>query len=139
MDDDAIADLFSGFGAVRVRRMFGGRGLYAEGVMFALEAGGVLYLKADAALADALAARGAEPFSYDTRTGRHTITSYWRVPEAALDDLDDLAALARQALGVALAAAGTTKRKRGGAGTAAGGGAAKTRARKVPSGKAPAG
>jgi DNA transformation protein len=36
---DFIRDLFAEFGAVEVRRMFGGAGIYADGVMFALVVG----------------------------------------------------------------------------------------------------
>ncbi len=48
MDPEYIRELFADFGAVQIRRMFGGAGLYAEGVMFALVTGGLIYLKADA-------------------------------------------------------------------------------------------
>jgi DNA transformation protein len=47
MDPEFIRELFAGFGVVTVRRMFGGTGLYAEGVMFGLVSGGQIYLKAD--------------------------------------------------------------------------------------------
>ena len=47
MDAEAIRDLFAALGPVRTRRMFGGQGIYAGELMFALEAGGELYLKAD--------------------------------------------------------------------------------------------
>ena len=47
MDADAIRDLFQGLGEVRIRRMFGGQGVFSDELMFALEAGGELYLKAD--------------------------------------------------------------------------------------------
>ena len=40
MDPDDIRELFAGFGAVQVRRMFGGAGLFADGVMFGLVSGG---------------------------------------------------------------------------------------------------
>ena len=33
MDHDAISDLFSGLGPVSIRRMFGGKGIYFEGVI----------------------------------------------------------------------------------------------------------
>lgn len=106
MEPETIADLFSAFGPVRLRRMFGGAGLYAEGLMFALEADGLLYLKADVAFAADLAARGSAPFSYVAKTGPRTMGSFWRVPEAALDDAEDLAALAHRALAAARVAAG---------------------------------
>ncbi|MDQ0504628.1 TfoX/Sxy family protein [Xanthobacter agilis] len=105
MEPETIADLFSAFGPVRLRRMFGGAGLYADGLMFALEADGVLYLKADAALAGDLAGRGSAPFRYVAKTGPRTMASFWQVPDAALDDGEELAALARRALAAARAAA----------------------------------
>ncbi len=36
MDRDRIAEMFAAFGRVDVRRMFGGAGIYADGIMFAL-------------------------------------------------------------------------------------------------------
>jgi DNA transformation protein len=38
MESDDIIDLFAAFGRVNVRRMFGGFGIYADGIMFALAA-----------------------------------------------------------------------------------------------------
>ena len=104
MDGDAIADLFAAFGPVAVRRMFGGAGLYADGLMFALWAGETFYLKADAALAEDLKGRGSVPFSYEAKGVVRTMSGFWSVPEEALDDADDLASLARRALFVAHAA-----------------------------------
>lgn len=104
MDEDAIADLFAAFGPVAVRRMFGGAGLYADGLMFALWAGDAFYLKADAALAEDLKGRGSVPFSYVAKGVTRTMGGFWSVPEEALDDAEDLAALARRALFVAHAA-----------------------------------
>lgn len=104
MDEDAIADLFAAFGPVAVRRMFGGAGLYADGLMFALWAGDIFYLKADAALAEDLKGRGSVPFSYVAKGVTRTMGGFWSVPEEALDDAEDLAALARRALFVAHAA-----------------------------------
>lgn len=101
MDREYLADLFAAFGTVGVRRMFGGHGIYRDGAMFALEAGGALYLKADADFGRELEARGSEPFSYVASNGQRTVMSYWRVPEAAMDDPEDLAALSRRALEIA--------------------------------------
>lgn len=101
MDPEEIEDLFAAFGRVRVRRMFGGSGIYADGLMFALESGGALYLKADEAFGVMLERRGSAPFSYEARGQRRTIASFWRVPEEALDDGEELASLSRRALEVA--------------------------------------
>ncbi|MFG1351494.1 TfoX/Sxy family protein [Xanthobacter autotrophicus] len=115
MDEDTIADLFSAFGDVRTRRMFGGRGLYADGLMFAIEVSGTLYLKADADHAALLESRGSYPFSYLANGTVRTMTGFWSVPEAALDDGDDLAALARRSLALARAAAALKPVKKAGA------------------------
>ena len=104
MDQDRVDELFAAFGPVRIKRMFGGHGLYADGLMFALETRGVLYLKCGPSNEAAFEAEGLEPFGYDTKTGRHVLTSYRRAPEAALDDPDEMATWARGALLAAKAA-----------------------------------
>ena len=62
-------DLFSGMGPVEARRMFGGAGLYAGGLMFALVDEGRIYLKTDAAMQADLAAAGASAWIYTERRG----------------------------------------------------------------------
>lgn len=104
MDAEAIREVFQAFGPVGIRRMFGGQGIYRDGVMFALEGGGELYLKADDESAAHLRELGSRPFSYRTKDGRTTIMSFWLMPESALDDPDEAADLARTALGAALRA-----------------------------------
>ena len=49
-------------GPIASKRMFGGVGLYAGDLFFALIAGDVLYLKADEATRDAREKAGARPF-----------------------------------------------------------------------------
>lgn len=112
MDADEIADLFAAFAEVKVRRMFGGSGLYAEGLMFAIEVDGIIYLKADPAFAAALEPRGSSPFSYEAQGAVRTMRGFWSVPEAALDDADELATLARHALMLAQVAAEAHPAKR---------------------------
>jgi DNA transformation protein and related proteins len=101
MTRDDIAELFSSFGAVDVRSMFGGVGIYAEGVMFALRHDGVLYLKADLFSRAAFEHEGEAAFSYTTKNGKRAVMSYWRVPARLYDDPDELARWARTALDVA--------------------------------------
>lgn len=110
MDETFIHDLFALFGAVHTRRMFSGLGIYRDGVMFALMAGGELYLKADAETAERFRAAGSQPFVYDRR-GRAVEISYWRLPETALDDAEELRAWARLAYAAALRARGAGKRR----------------------------
>ena len=112
MDPDSIRDLFAALGPVRVRKMFGGQGVYRDGLMFALEAQGELFLKADDRTASAFAAAGSRQFTY-TRDGRATAMGYWRLPDDALDDPDEAARWGRLALDAARrAAAGKAKAAR---------------------------
>ncbi|WP_412067883.1 TfoX/Sxy family protein [Rubrivirga sp. IMCC43871] len=76
--------------------MFGGHGLFAEGIMFGMvTSDGALALKADDTTRERIETEGAE------RTGK---MPYWRVPASVMDDDDALLAWAREALGVARAA-----------------------------------
>lgn len=98
MDPESIRDVFQALGAVQTRRMFGGQGIYRDGVMFALEAGGELYLKADGETHAVFGSMGSRPFSYAAKDGRTATMNYWLMPESALDDPDEAAELARLAL-----------------------------------------
>jgi DNA transformation protein len=98
MDAEAIVDLFSGLGPVEIRRMFGGKGIYHRGVIIAVEMRGDLLIKGDAALAPELEAAGCRQWVYAHRqSGRPVPMPYWTMPEAALDDPDEMAGWARKA------------------------------------------
>ena len=96
-------DLLGAVGRVVPRRMFGGYGLYCDGVMFALIADDVLYLKADEANRPELERAGSEPFTYEAK-GRRTIMAYWRAPDDAIESREVAAPWARSALAAALRA-----------------------------------
>ncbi|QFU16370.1 TfoX/Sxy family protein [Microvirga thermotolerans] len=104
MDADAIRDVFRGLGPIRIRRMFGGHGIYRGDAMFALEAGGELYLKADARTAPVFEALNSRPFAYASRNGRTTVMSYWLMPESAIEDEAEAQRLGALALEAALRA-----------------------------------
>jgi DNA transformation protein len=100
MDREGLEELFAPFGAVAVRRMFSGHGVYADGLCFALEIDGEVYLKTDAESEPEFADAGSAPFVYESR-GRATAMSYWRLVAAAYDDEDEL----KRWAGLGLAAA----------------------------------
>jgi DNA transformation protein len=108
MDPEAIREIFREFGEIRFRKMFGGLGIYRGELMFALEAGGELYLKADADTLALFRDLGSRPFTYMGRSGKPMTMSYWQLPESALDDPDEAAHLAGLAVGAA-ARAGAKK------------------------------
>ncbi len=45
MDAEGLKALFEPFGPVTIRRMFGGSGIYAEGLCFAIELKGEVFIK----------------------------------------------------------------------------------------------
>jgi len=87
--------------------MFGGAGLYADGVMFAIIADEQFFMKADPALAAEYAAAGSEAFVYDTKNGPRRLGGLWRLPDGALDDPDAALEWARKSLAAARAAKNT--------------------------------
>lgn len=102
---DFACELLAGLEPVGARRMFSGAGLYAEGMMFALVADDVIYLKADPALAAALETEGCGPFVYDRgKSGKPHQMTYRRLPDAELDDPEMAECWGRRALDVARAA-----------------------------------
>lgn len=111
MDDGFIRDLFSSFRPVKVRRMFGGAGVYADDVMFALIAYDVIYLKAGESNEADFIAEDLPPFIYEASDGKRTTMSYRRMPDRLYDDPDELAQWAARALQVALSKAGQKKIK----------------------------
>ena len=96
-----MLDLLSPLGAVRARAMFGGWGVYHDDQMFALIADEELYFKADSQSQERFAAAGSAPFLYEGR-GKTVQMSYWRCPEAAMDDPEGFLAFARLGLDAAL-------------------------------------
>lgn len=102
MAPDDIVELFSAFGPVAVRRMFGGAGIYADGTMFALVADGVIYLKAGDSNLAMFEREGLEPFSYSKDRHAQVVMSYRRMPGRLYDDPDELATWAHAALAAAL-------------------------------------
>lgn len=90
-------------GPVAVRRMFGGAGIFYDGMMFALVANDTLYFKADAENEHHFEDLGLTRFSYEAKGQRREL-SYRRAPEDVLDDSDAMIEWARIAIAAALRA-----------------------------------
>ena len=100
-----LRELLAPVGAISVRRMFGGAGIYCDGLMFGLVADDTLYFKADDRNRPAFEAESMSPFAYEKKGGQVAIMSFWRAPERLLDEPDELAGWAREALAAAHRAA----------------------------------
>jgi len=107
---DFIKDQLAAFGPVSIRNMFGGAGVYADGVMFAILADDTLYLKADDISARAFKAEGMTPFTYTPEGKAPVAMSYWEVPPRLLEEPEELAIWAHQAHGIARAGKATRAR-----------------------------
>ena len=99
-DEDSLRELFSAFGPIAVRRMFSGKGVYSDGVHFALSIGGTVYLRADEEIVPMFQAEGSKPFTY-TAKGREIVVNYWSVSERCYDEPEELVPFARAALNAA--------------------------------------
>ena len=105
-----IVDLLCSIGPVHAKRMFGGYGIYLEGLMFGLIADGVLYLKADEETEKKFKAKGLEAFAYNKK-GKEYKMSYYQAPEEALEDSEEMNLWGNKAYGAALRAAAKKRRK----------------------------
>ena len=100
---DYLHEVFESLGPITARRMFGGYGIYHDGVMFCLYAAGRLYLKTDAQNLPQFVAERCEPFTFSQR-GKPVKLSYWSAPDVIMDDRDQARIWARSALDAALRA-----------------------------------
>jgi DNA transformation protein len=105
-------ELLAPLGPTRARAMFGGVGLYVDGLFIALIADGRLYLKAGAGHEPAFAAAGCAPFTYAMADGRVMTLGYRAAPEEALEAPEAMRPWARRAMEAALVAANAKPKKR---------------------------
>lgn len=113
-----VVEMLRAFGPVEARSMFGGWGLYHEGLFFALVGADTLYFKVDDENRAHFEAAGLQPFVYGSRDGNYTM-SYFQAPEEALESPPVMALWARLGYGAALRAASKKKPSRRAAGKSA--------------------
>ncbi len=86
---DHVLELLKDFDSVSARRMFGGYGIFREGLMFALIADGELYVKADDANREQFTKSELPQFAYN-KAGKTVMMSYYALPESALEDVNEM-------------------------------------------------
>jgi DNA transformation protein len=106
-----IVDLLQFIGPVESRSMFGGFGMFLEGLMFGLVAGNELYLKVDTQNLQDYEDLGLQAFSFE-KNGRQIKMSYYQAPEEAMEDAELLSDWASNAYGAAMRAAAKKGGKR---------------------------
>jgi len=98
---DYVMELLGPFGTVRTRRMFGGYGVYLDGLMFAIVSGDALYLKADPMNRIEFEQAGCEIFGY-ARKGKRATLGFFRAPDDAMESAELMLPWARTAYAAAL-------------------------------------
>lgn len=98
---DYLKEIFADFGEINVRRMFGGHGVFYDGLMIALVADDELYLKADAISAPKFEAQQLAQFTYQ-KGDKSVYMFFYQAPGEALDNADEMREWAQAAYEAAL-------------------------------------
>lgn len=105
MDPEDIQDLFRSVGPVDIRRMFGGKGIYVDGRIIAVELRDELMLKGDAESGPLYETAGGRHWRYThKKTGKAVAMPYWTIPESAFDDPDEAEKWVKIAVGASIRA-----------------------------------
>jgi DNA transformation protein len=107
-----LADLLAPLGNITHGRFFGGHGLKANGVQFAMIIKDTLYFRTDESLAANLKRTGSRPFSYKTKLRTVTVKKYYSIQDESLDEPDQILEWARLSLAAATQAAKAKKPKK---------------------------
>jgi len=92
---DFVLDQLHDLPGLTCRSMFGGYGLYVQGVFFAILYDGRAYFRTDATSRAEYLTRGMEVFRPNDK---QTLKNYYEVPAEILEDAETLCAWARAAL-----------------------------------------
>ena len=98
-----LMELLEPLGGVEVKAMFGGFGIYKNGLMLGLVSNDTLYFKVDDKDRPDYEARGLGPFKYK-RQGKEYAMSYYQAPHDAMDNAEDLSQWAQKAYEAAVRA-----------------------------------
>jgi DNA transformation protein len=82
-----VEELLEPLSGTAIRRMFGGYGVFRDGIMFGILDDGVLYLRVDETTQPRFEAERSEPFVYESM-GRSVTMPYWRVPDWLFEEAD---------------------------------------------------
>ena len=100
---DFLHEVFEDLGPIQAKRMFGGYGVYHDGLMFGLVVANQLYLKVDDENRHYFEAQKLGPFVFAMK-GKPVQLSYHLAPEAIMDERELAALWARRSWDAALRA-----------------------------------
>jgi DNA transformation protein len=107
---DFVLEQLRGLRGVTVRRMFGGAGLYKDGLIFAVLDDDQLFFKVDDGTRPKYQKAGSRPFQ--PMPGEAPSKGYFEVPAAVLEDAADAVEWAREAVGVSKSKAKKSPKKK---------------------------
>jgi DNA transformation protein len=96
-----LHEVFESFGPIQAKRMFGGYGIYHDGLMFGLVVANQLYLKVDDENRHFFEAQKLGPFVYAMK-GKSVKLSYHLAPDAIMDERELAALWGRQSWDAAM-------------------------------------
>jgi DNA transformation protein and related proteins len=94
---DYLVDQLAPLGDARGRCMFGGYGVYLDGLIIGIIAFDSFYLKVDGDNRADFEGAGSSPFTYDGKD-KPIVRSYWECPAEVMEDPDRLRAWALKSL-----------------------------------------
>lgn len=109
---ELVIEQLAPFGRPQIRAMFGGFGVYRDGLIFAIIVDDTLYFKADPLSRKEFEARGQTPFTYAVR-GRSVAMQYYEAPAEVFEGPEAMRVWAEKAYGAALRARQAKSRKTG--------------------------
>ena len=86
-------DLLGSVRGITSRPIFGGWGIYKEGIIFGIIVESELYFKVIAENRREFEKIGSHPFAYDRGDGKQITMSYWLVPEEVMENKEAFAGL----------------------------------------------
>lgn len=104
---DYLTEVLTPLGSVRSKRMFGGIGIYIDDLFCAIVIDDCLYFKGDDINEAEFSAKKCMPFSYEKNGVVYSI-KYYRVPDEAMDDNEEMLHWARLGIAAALRKAKTS-------------------------------
>jgi len=96
-----LLEMLEGFDAVSAKAMFGGHGIYLNGLISAIVVDDILYIKADPTSRKIFEMRGLTQFSY-MKNGKKCFMSYYMAPEESIDNSEALTSWAQKGYEAAL-------------------------------------
>ena len=91
-----VLEQLSGVRSIVTKRMFGGVGIYSDGVFFAVIDNDTIFFKVDEVLAEQYIKAGMPPFA--PIPGQPPMMGYRQVPPEVLEDADEMVRWAKQSI-----------------------------------------